>query len=60
MTGVYKGITLYVTATNLLTFTKYSGYDPDFLYSNNPFYMGVDYGKMPQARSIIVGVKLDL
>jgi hypothetical protein len=60
MTGVYKGITLYVTATNLLTFTKYSGYDPDFLYSNNPFYMGVDYGQMPQTRSFIVGLKLDL
>jgi len=60
MAGVYKGITLYLTATNLLTFTKYSGYDPDFLYSNNPFYMGVDYGKMPQAKSFIVGLKLDL
>jgi hypothetical protein len=60
MAGVYKGITIYLTATNLLTFTKYSGYDPDFLYSNNPFYMGIDYGKMPQTKSFIVGLKLDL
>jgi len=60
VTGLYKGITLYVTGTNLLTFTEYTGYDPDFLYSNNPFYMGVDYGKMPQPRSFIVGLKLDL
>ncbi|HEY3371526.1 MAG TPA: SusC/RagA family TonB-linked outer membrane protein [Prolixibacteraceae bacterium] len=60
VTGLYKGITLYVTGTNLLTFTNYSGYDPDFLYSNNPFYMGVDYGKMPQPKSFIVGLKLDL
>lgn len=60
MAGIYKGITLYVTGTNLLTFTKYTGYDPDFLYSNNPFYMGVDYGKIPQAKSFIVGLKLDL
>lgn len=58
--NLYKGITLYVTGTNLLTFTKYTGYDPDFLYSNNPFYMGVDYGKMPQPKSFIVGLKLDL
>lgn len=58
--GAYKGITIYLTATNLLTFTKYSGYDPDFLYSNNPFYMGVDYGKMPQTKSFILGLKLDL
>lgn len=58
--GLYKGITIYVTGTNLLTFTKYTGYDPDFQYSNNPFYMGVDYGKMPQPKSFIVGLKLDL
>jgi hypothetical protein len=58
--GLYKGITLYVTGTNLLTFTDYSGYDPDFLYSNNPFYMGIDYGKMPQPKSFIVGLKLNL
>jgi len=60
VSNIYKGITIYVTGANLLTFTNYSGYDPDFLYSNNPFYMGVDYGKMPQTRSFIVGVKLDL
>jgi len=59
-TGVYKGLTLYLTGTNLLTFTKYTGYDPDFLYSNNPFYMGVDYGKIPQSKSFIIGLKLDL
>lgn len=60
LTGVYKGLTLYLTATNLITFTKYTGYDPDFLYSNNPFYMGIDYGKIPQTRSFIVGLKLNL
>ena len=60
LSGLYKGLTLYVTGTNLLTFTKYSGYDPDFQYSNNPFTMGVDYGKMPQPKSFILGLKLDL
>jgi hypothetical protein len=60
VTGIYKGLTIYVTGTNLLTFTKYTGYDPDFLYSNNPFFMGVDYGKMPQTKSFIIGLKLDL
>jgi TonB-linked SusC/RagA family outer membrane protein len=60
LTGIYKGITIYVTASNLLTLTKYSGYDPDFMYMNNPYYMGIDYGKIPQTRSFIVGLKLDL
>ena len=60
VSGRYKGITIYATGTNLLTLTKYTGYDPEFLYTNNPFYMGIDYGKMPQAKSFIVGLKLDL
>jgi len=56
----YSGIKVYLTASNLLTLTKYSGNDPEFYYSNSPFYMGVDYGKTPQTRSFILGVKLDL
>lgn len=56
----YSGIKLYVTASNLFTLTNYSGNDPEFFYLNNPFYMGIDYGKTPHARSFIVGVKLDL
>ncbi len=56
----FQGATLYVTGTNLLTLTKYTGYDPEFMYSNNPFYMGIDYGMLPQTRSVIVGIKLDL
>ena len=58
--GLYRGINIYLTVSNLFTFTKYSGQDPEFYYMNNPFYMGVDYGKLPQTRSFIVGVKLDL
>jgi len=58
--GIYKGAVIYLTATNLFTFTRYTGYDPDFMYLNNPFYLGVDYGMMPQTRSFIIGLKLDL
>jgi len=56
----YRGITLYLTGSNLFTFTKYSGYDPEFFYQNNPFYAGIDYGKIPQTRTFILGIKLDL
>lgn len=58
--GLYRGINLYLTMSNLLTFTRYSGQDPEFYYMNNPFYMGVDYGKLPHSPSFIFGVKLDL
>ncbi|HKM93528.1 MAG TPA: SusC/RagA family TonB-linked outer membrane protein [Prolixibacteraceae bacterium] len=57
---IYSGIKIYLSASNLFTLTKYSGNDPEFYYLNNPFYMGTDYGKTPQSRSFIVGVKLDL
>ena len=58
--GLTQGVTIYVTGTNLLTFTNYSGYDPEFVYLNSPYYMGVDYGMMPQTRSFIAGLKLNL
>jgi hypothetical protein len=58
--GWYNGITVYLTATNLLTLTNYSGYDPEFSYMNNPFIQGVDYGLMPEAKTFIIGLKLDL
>ena len=58
--GLYSGIKVYLTVSNLFTLTKYSGQDPEFYYLNNPFYMGVDYGKLPNTRSFIIGVKLDL
>jgi TonB-linked SusC/RagA family outer membrane protein len=59
-TSFYKGVTLFVTGSNLFTSTKYSGYDPEFMYSNSPFYMGIDNGKIPHGRTFIVGIKLDL
>jgi hypothetical protein len=57
---LFKGAVLYVTATNLFTISGYSGYDPEFIYLNNPFYIGIDYGMMPQSRSFLAGLKLNL
>lgn len=42
----------YVSASNLLTLTKYTGYDPEV-------GGGVDYGNYPQARTMLFGVNLD-
>ena len=49
---------IYATAQNLLTFTKYSGYDPEVnAYGGSAVALGVDYGTYPQARTMILGVK---
>lgn len=44
----------YITAENLLTFTKYTGYDPEV----GGGIFGVDKGFYPQARTFIIGVQV--
>ncbi len=57
-------LTVYVGAYNLLTFTKYNGFDPEVGRNvgseSNNLYMGVDHGNYPQARTITAGIKVGL
>jgi hypothetical protein len=48
---------IYLGAKNLLTFTKYSGADPE-IGSTDPTSLGVDYGVYPQVRSFMGGLEL--
>jgi hypothetical protein len=58
--GVFKYVTVFVTGNNLLTFTKYLGYDPEFSMNGSPIYQGIDLGLTPQLRSVFLGVRLGL
>jgi TonB-linked SusC/RagA family outer membrane protein len=56
---------LYISSENLLTFTIYSGFDPEVsvygLSSNNTeknIAPGVDYGTYPQSRDFLVGLNV--
>jgi hypothetical protein len=56
---------LYLTCENLLTFTNYSGFDPEVsLYGRSTdnavknIAPGVDYGTYPQSRDLILGLKV--
>ncbi|WP_114789265.1 TonB-dependent receptor plug domain-containing protein [Niabella yanshanensis] len=51
----FKRSLLYVTGTNLLTFTKFNGDDPE-LVNYNGYYRG---DGLPLPKSVIVGLKLD-
>ncbi len=42
----------YIAASNLFTFTKYTGYDPEV-------GSGIDYGNYPQSRTFMLGVNLN-
>jgi TonB-linked SusC/RagA family outer membrane protein len=57
---------VYFTAENLLTFTKYTGFDPEVsAFSGNSndatsqnTALGVDYGTYPQSRDYVLGLKI--
>lgn len=56
----FQHMKVYLTGTNLLTFTKYSGYDPEFYYNSHVAGTGIDFGKIPFGRSVILGVNFEL
>lgn len=50
---------IYVSSQNLLTITKYSGYDPEIGTRNgNTLTNGIDYGQFPSARTVLAGVQV--
>ncbi len=53
-----RNATVYITGTNLLTFTKYMGFDPEFSASPSLYGQGIDTGLDPLYRSATLGVKL--
>lgn len=52
------GIKLFVSATNLLTWTNYSGIDPESNSSAGDIRQGIDFGTYPNAKTITGGVTL--
>lgn len=52
-----KGIALRLSAWNLLTSTRYSGYDPEVdCFGTSPVSAGIDYGSFPASRQFIAGI----
>jgi hypothetical protein len=53
---------VFVSSHNLLTFTKYNGFDPEVGKNSgeesNNLYAGIDHGNYPQARSFLAGFKV--
>jgi TonB-dependent starch-binding outer membrane protein SusC len=62
--GTVSRFHVYVSAFNLLTFTKYTGLDPEvgarnLAGTNGTLTNGIDYGQYPAARSYQVGVQVN-
>jgi hypothetical protein len=50
----------YFTAENLLTFTNYSGFDPEVnQYGGSALVQGIDWGTYPHSRTYIFGLNLE-
>jgi len=53
-----SNLRIFAAAENLLTFTKYHGYDPEI--SSGGTQLGIDKGVYPQARTFTFGVNVGL
>ena len=50
----------YVTASNLLTFTKYSGMDPEVnQWGNSGAVQGIDWGTYPHSKTFVFGLNVE-
>lgn len=55
---LFRSGTIYVSGENLVTFTDYLGLDPEFSYSYEDVRQGIDYAKVPLAKSVKFGINL--
>lgn len=55
--GISK-LRLYATGSNLLTWTKYTGFDPEVSTMGSGLTPGVDFGAYPKSRSFVFGINL--
>jgi TonB-linked SusC/RagA family outer membrane protein len=57
--NVVNKVRVYVSSQNLLTLTKYTGYDPEINSRNGTLLRsGIDYANYPQARTLLAGLQL--
>ena len=55
--NVFSNARIYVQGTNLFTFTKYGGLDPELASFDDTFF-GVDEGNLPATKQFLIGVSL--
>ncbi len=56
----FKTSSVYATANNLVTLTKYKGYDPEFSATQSIFGQGIDNVLEPQIKSVQLGFRIGL
>ncbi|MEM8565860.1 MAG: SusC/RagA family TonB-linked outer membrane protein, partial [Bacteroidota bacterium] len=59
-TKILSDVTVYISGNNLLTWTNYSGYNPELGSRGNPSRPGLDNLRYPLSREVIVGINVSL
>ncbi len=49
----------YITLDNMITFTNYSGYDPEMSQYSSATSMGIDWGTYPCVKTVLFGVNVE-
>ncbi|MEQ8473532.1 MAG: TonB-dependent receptor [Marinoscillum sp.] len=55
-----SGLRIYLTANNLLTMTKYNGFDPEVGTNNWVLDTGIDKGYYPSNKTVGAGIKISM
>jgi len=60
MVKIVDRLNVYCSLNNFITFTNYSGFDPEVSYRGaSNLTMGEDYSTYPQSKTVMFGVKVD-
>jgi TonB-linked SusC/RagA family outer membrane protein len=58
-TSFFDSLNIYIAGQNLLTWTNYSGYDPELsTFNSTGLINGVDFNGAPNAKNILLGVNM--
>lgn len=49
----------YITLDNMITFTNYSGYDPEMSQYTSATSMGIDWGTYPCVKTVLFGINVE-
>ncbi len=57
---VFRNSEFFISAKNIMTWSDYLGYDPEFSHSFNTMEQGIDYGTTPATKQFMIGIKIGL
>lgn len=57
---IFRNAEFWISGSNIFTWTRYLGYDPEFAISYKTMEQGIDYGITPYTQTFLVGINFGL